>query len=276
MTSKLVVEGNLKLQSGMHIGTGMMNSKTDAAVIRDHKGNPYIPGSSLKGVFRTAAEQLYEYTRTSENHKPVCFLETGNGETGNCNENQQLRETMNKLQDKKQASSKGTSVEAEMEEAVEQGVCPICLLFGSVFKASKLTFSDAYLEGDTLKTEIRHNTAIDRDTGTAKEGARFDYEVVPPGENTAFPVKITGDGITKEEMRILLAVLNEFAEGRIALGGKTTRGLGRVKLQDTKLKKYDLGENSPEEKAAYLRFILGKEKRESLKLHEMIEETFAL
>lgn len=281
MRSKLMIEADIKLLSGLHIGTGMMSDASDAGVLRDYQGNPYIPGSSLKGVFRTTAEQLYDYTKQEDAvHKPVCFLESHAQEAqGDCNSSPALREKINQLQDRKYTNKENTaSLEAQIEEAVNEGVCPICFLFGSVFKASKLTFSDSYLiEGQEAEPEVRHNTAIDRKTGTAKDGARFDYEVVPSSASPMFTVKIEAEDVQEDELRVLLAVLNEFTNGRVALGGKTTRGLGQVKFENIFINKYDFSNNQPEEKANYLRHILGVEKTDKKKdLKTMIAETFAV
>src|SRR5438128_1457655 len=51
------VEGNLVAQTGLHIGTGEPSPATDAPVIRT-AGAPFLPGSSLKGVMRSAVERL--------------------------------------------------------------------------------------------------------------------------------------------------------------------------------------------------------------------------
>ena len=50
--NKYIIKGVLLAESPIHIGSGDESydpTQIDNAVIRDVNGNPYIPGSSLKG-----------------------------------------------------------------------------------------------------------------------------------------------------------------------------------------------------------------------------------
>lgn len=52
ITGKLLLTGQLKLESPLLIGTTAFDSGLDRLVIRDGEGWPYIPGTSLGGVLR--------------------------------------------------------------------------------------------------------------------------------------------------------------------------------------------------------------------------------
>jgi CRISPR-associated protein Csm3 len=59
--NKYIVKGVLVAQTPIHIGAGEEGFdpiQADNAVIRDSSGDPYIPGSSLKGVLRSYMETL--------------------------------------------------------------------------------------------------------------------------------------------------------------------------------------------------------------------------
>ncbi|MDX1997882.1 MAG: RAMP superfamily CRISPR-associated protein, partial [Thermoanaerobaculia bacterium] len=55
------LQGLLTTRTSLHIGAGGSGDPlaTDLPVVRDAEGKPYIPGASLKGVLRSAAEALY-------------------------------------------------------------------------------------------------------------------------------------------------------------------------------------------------------------------------
>ena len=57
---KLILEGDLECQSGLHIGAGKGSLEiggADNPVVKDAFGLPYIPGSSLRGKLRSLLEQ---------------------------------------------------------------------------------------------------------------------------------------------------------------------------------------------------------------------------
>src|SRR6202165_2900899 len=57
---KLILEGDLECQTGLHIGAGKGSLEiggADNPVIKDAFGLPYVPGSSLRGKLRCMLEQ---------------------------------------------------------------------------------------------------------------------------------------------------------------------------------------------------------------------------
>lgn len=240
--NKIFLEGTINLVTGLHIGSGQMSFETDATVMKDSKGNPFIPGSSLKGVLRTIAERMHQVVlRDSDWNVPVCFLAEDD-----CNTNPNLQEEIKKYTN--------NNMEEDINELIEKSICPVCQLFGSTFRASKIVIHDSYFveKTDPAHTTVRHSVAIDRDTGTAKEGAKYDFEVVDA--NQTFTFKIEGENLNPTDEKLLMIALSEMTSGHVNLGGKISRGLGVVKLENLEIHKYNLDE--PEDKKLYLSSII--------------------
>src|SRR5260370_13611602 len=60
LIGKLLLEGELHCEPGLHVGAGKGSleiGSSDNPVIKDAFGRPYIPGSSLRGRLRSLLEQ---------------------------------------------------------------------------------------------------------------------------------------------------------------------------------------------------------------------------
>ncbi len=60
LIGKLILEGDIACQTGLHIGAGKGSLEiggADNPVVKDAFGLPYIPGSSLRGKLRSLLEQ---------------------------------------------------------------------------------------------------------------------------------------------------------------------------------------------------------------------------
>ena len=77
--------------------------------------------------------------------------------------------------------------------------------------------------------------AIDRDTGTAKN--KYDFEVIAKGTQFDFYLIAENlDDAQQNQLNFIVELLkgNSVVEGDyLSVGGKTTRGMGRVRLTDT-------------------------------------------
>lgn len=59
LIGKIFIDGDITLKTGLRIGSGNNSIEIggiDNSVIKNHKGEPYIPGSSLKGKLRSLLE----------------------------------------------------------------------------------------------------------------------------------------------------------------------------------------------------------------------------
>lgn len=66
LKGRLIIEAKLLVKTGLHIGGGNSSIEIggiDNSVIKNHKGEPYIPGSSLKGKLRSLTELAYGKTK---------------------------------------------------------------------------------------------------------------------------------------------------------------------------------------------------------------------
>jgi len=68
---KLLIEGDLVCETGLHIGAGKGTLEiggADNPVVKDAFGRPYVPGSSLRGRLRSLLEQVRKFASMH----PIC------------------------------------------------------------------------------------------------------------------------------------------------------------------------------------------------------------
>ena len=85
--------------------------------------------------------------------------------------------------------------------------------------------------------QVRDGVVIDRDSQTAVNGLKYDYEVVPP--DSQFELCIDLENSTDQDMALLGVALFEWHAGS-SIGGFTSRGLGRFHLESIRLAGVDL------------------------------------
>lgn len=119
---------------------------------------------------------------------------------------------------------------------LEGHTCNVCRLFGSPFQAGRIFFSDGILNQWSRTYEIRDGVCIDRDSETARYGAKYDFEIVPQG--TSFEVSFDIENPCDNDLALVGSVLTEWETG-FRLGGFTSRGLGKVQCVDLKIEQID-------------------------------------
>ncbi len=131
---------------------------------------------------------------------------------------------------------------------IERNTCDVCKLFGSPVRAARLRCSDGLLETAPLvAVQVRDGVVLDRDSHTAAEGLKYDYETVVAG--TAFRIAVDLDNPTDSDKALLGAAMFEWTAGS-SLGGFTSRGLGRFHLEDIRVRGVNL--DDPQERIRYL------------------------
>lgn len=187
------VEGPLLIKSGVEGGADP--SVPDMRFVRSG-GSVYIPGSSLKGVFRSYAEKIARTVGVR------CCNPFDNNFCG-------------KRLEKENSGS-----------VIYKQSCFICRLFGSTSMASRIKFNDAYPpDGQNPTTETRTGVAIDRVLGSVAHGP-FDFEVVTKAK---FTTSIHLRNFELWQLGLLALVLRDLAEGLLPIGFGKSRGLGEVK-----------------------------------------------
>ena len=223
MRLKYVFTGKIELKSAMHIGGGQINLRgTDSPVVLTPDGDPFIPGSSFKGVFRSTVEKLVDAFPNLN----TCFLL----EAGNCPTTDQNNFNYNRR--------KNNWNEVQLATVLEEKLCDTCKLFGSPFSASKIFFRDLYVDDWAETTQVRDGVAIDRDSERAVNRLKYDYEVVSVG--STFKMEIVLENPNDSDLSLVCVGLNEFVSGIGGIGGMRSRGLGNCKITDLVGYKSDL------------------------------------
>jgi len=196
---RYIFEGYIEAVTPLHIGSGRPEIEReergiDLPVIRNVDGTPYIPGSSIKGKVRAEAERI-----ARSMGEEVCNPPDVKNMCGS------LKDSEDKL-------------------------CVVCKIFGTagekISRASKVKFRDALPLKPVRAEEVRTGIALDRETGTVYRGALYTMEAVPAG--TRFRLEMVADNLTEDELRLLMAALRSVED--TALGGQSTRGLGKVRI----------------------------------------------
>lgn len=248
MSRRVRITGRLRMTSALHVGGGVgTTSMTDAGVVRHADGRPYIPGSSMKGVLRSHLERMSQNETLADHGATSCLLyapETDkNGDTRvdwtptapDC-------PTPGWVDDGKDSTS--------ATEADFASLCPTCTLFGSPILAGKIRVPDLEVDEATYGggVEIRDGVGIDRDRGRAVDKVKFDYEVIP--SDTVFDFQLSVDSPDTVELGLIAVAIREMQRGYLAVGGKTTRGMGHCTLESVAIE--DTAFNNTEQLSAYL------------------------
>jgi CRISPR/Cas system CSM-associated protein Csm3 (group 7 of RAMP superfamily) len=117
------------------------------------------------------------------------------------------------------------------------GVCDVCALFGSPLVASKLRLEDCRLRSPEQFT-IRDGVGIDRDAESARDKLKFNFQALEAGAEFSFFMQVENAG--PKDFALLGILLGELTGPGIDVGGKKSRGFGRVRLKaDYSVKYFD-------------------------------------
>lgn len=249
LRNRYLFKGQLAMQTGLHIGGGRASlSPSDSPVVLTPTGHPFIPGSSFKGALRSTVEKLVPELPASTKLSSCALIELP--------EELQIKETEQEAGPKScpTARQRGiATVRRRREQAGEDYdierldlpyLCSTCRLFGSSFAASRININDLYLASDEWAggIQIRDGVAIDRDSETAKDGLKYDFEVVPA--SATFNLNITLENATAMDLQLISIGLSEFVHGFAMIGGKRSRGLGACELRNLKVSSLELDVSS--------------------------------
>lgn len=207
-------------------------SGTDMAFVQTYRfgadPEPFIPGSSLKGVIRSYAEKICRSLR--QDPVPVClpYVEPGKERNG-----EQKQASCGLRIEQINKNKKDIRISAT--EAYRLS-CPACRTFGSHGFIGRLATSDAYLTESFKKNnkcllELRDGVAIDRLTGGPVGKAKYDLEVLTKGE---FLSHIDIHNFERWQLGLVGLVLRDLEEGLIRIGLGKSRGLGRIRGKVTR------------------------------------------
>jgi CRISPR-associated protein Csm3 len=228
-TSRVIIRGSVEASTGLHVGAGNTSldpSATDSPVIRDAAGRPFIPGSSLKGALRSHLEKIVlglgrDSVRACDPLANPCIS----------------KKDFESIEKEAKKASKGNGqddraqYDALVADAIDTKSCDVCKIFGSNYLAAHAMVRDLFIDPqlNTVRVELRDGVGIDRDTETARQHVKYDFEVIPA--STRFILEVAVENGDAESLGLLGIGLREMEQGRVSLGGKTTRGLGKVILE---------------------------------------------
>jgi CRISPR-associated protein Csm3 len=226
LIGKLILEGEMHCETGLHIGAGKGSLEiggADNPVVKDSHGRPYVPGSTLRGRIRALLEQATGLAVPSE----LVFISKRKG--------QEVRIHQSDRPDDEICILFGRSP-GRMEKVgggdVDGGVATPARL--SVFDAPLIAESITPQMRETLDdelTEVKSENAIDRITSQANPRT---LERVPAGAR--FRIRMVLDLLCPEDAvlpGLLVQGLRLLEDD--TLGGGGSRGSGRVRFADLKL-----------------------------------------
>ncbi|GAB4362748.1 MAG: type III-A CRISPR-associated RAMP protein Csm3 [Methylohalobius crimeensis] len=221
--------GTIELVSGLHIGSGnteMHIGGTDNPVIKNPvNGEPYIPGSSLKGKMRSLLEWQAGVVSVSKG-KPlgIQHLDKLTGERDKGIEILRLFGY----------APTGGGMDREMESLVTE-IGPTRLAFWDCPLDS--TWAEEMKGKNLLLTETKMENSIDRIKGTAENPRNT--ERVPAGARFLFQLSlkvIDGEDLLEPVLRGLKLV--ELS----GLGGSLSRGYGKIQFSQLELDAQDISD----------------------------------
>lgn len=240
---RIVLTGRLETVTGLHVGSGYGSERTDATVVRDAWGDPFIPGSSFKGALRSTVERTI--AGLSGMGISSCLL-TESPDSACLTTNRQWQKEYTSLQESL------SGVNFDEQKLIDflngrHGLCDTCWLFGSPYNQSRLLVKDLPWRRGTeaekeKRGEIRHGVGIDRDTQTARDQIKFDFEVLP--SQLVFDVELVVERPSDLDRALLAVGLQEMVLGFVPLGGIRSRGLGQCQLYLEEVQRVNLGDKA--------------------------------
>ncbi|MEM4924868.1 MAG: CRISPR-associated RAMP protein Csx7 [Ignisphaera sp.] len=225
---RVIFRGTLANLEPLRIGTGKAEAAfepVDAVVVkaRDASGRiyPYIPGSSLKGAFRSYVVKLLrsqDIENVCDGVPKACCL---GGE------------------EFKDLEKKGVQ-HSYIVDAIASGeisICLACFIFGSPGISSHTKFYDAYPQEGTWRLGYRTMVAIDRRTGASHPGALYSVEYIEPGARFNFVIEFLN--LPNYAIGVVAEALLDLDMGLLKIGGMKSRGFGRLKIEKLDIDVHD-------------------------------------
>lgn len=231
--NKYILTGKIVVLNALHIGSGKETDDRDAPFISlDDDKNFYIPGSTFRGYLSTKLERFLDSgngfkiknngEELNEADVKLIFgytnldkLETKINDKDN-EEDRKIKENNRKIQDR------------IIRKLNAKNLDEVKSLAGRIHVSDMPVLKD-------VKYVTRDGIKIDRNTGATEKRAKFDYDVVPAG--TEFDLNIELENIENYQLDLIGLALNDILKDNGDLfGGKTSRGIGKCRLKDLKMK----------------------------------------
>jgi CRISPR-associated protein Csm3 len=226
LIGKLILEGEMLCESGLHVGAGKGSLEiggADNPVVKDSLGRPYVPGSSLRGRIRSLLEQATGMAVPSE----LVFISKRKGQEVRIHQSDRPDDEICILFGRspgRMEKAGGGDENGAQATPARLSVFDAPLIAGSITPQMRENLDDEL-------TEVKSENAIDRITSQANPRT---LERVPAGAR--FRVRMVLDLLCAEDSvlpALLVQGLRLLEDD--ALGGGGSRGNGRVSFHDLKL-----------------------------------------
>src|SRR5882757_625 len=219
LIGKLILEGEMNCETGLHIGAGkgsMEIGGADNPVVKDSHGRPYVPGSTLRGRIRALLEQATGMAVPSE----LVFISKRKGQEVRIHQSDRPDDEICILFGRSPGRMEkvgGGDIDSNHATPARLSVFDAPLIADSITPQMRETLDDEL-------TEVKSENAIDRITSQANPRT---LERVPAGAK--FKTRFVMDVLCEEDAPLFLRVLEglRLLEDD-ALGGGGSRGSGRV------------------------------------------------
>ncbi|HVW87177.1 MAG TPA: type III-A CRISPR-associated RAMP protein Csm3 [Bryobacteraceae bacterium] len=226
LIGKLILEGDMHCETGLHIGAGKGSLEiggADNPVVKDSHGRPYVPGSTLRGRVRALLEQTTGVAVPSE----LVFISKRKGQEVRIHQSDRPDDEICILFGRSPGRMEkvgGGDVESNHATPARLAVFDAPLVPESITPQMRETLDDEL-------TEVKSENAIDRITSQANPRT---LERVPAGAR--FRIRMVLDVLCPEDSvlpGLLVQGLRLLEDD--TLGGGGSRGSGRVRFGDLKL-----------------------------------------
>ena len=225
LTNIQMLQGKIRLLTGLHIGAGneeMHIGGTDNPVIKNPlTGQPYIPGSSIKGKIRSLLEWHLGMVSLTEG-KPLSF--------------KHISKLPNAVEAKKLLKLFGGSPDPSNDQKLIEEIGPTRIAFWDC-SLNKVWVQENIESKSRLYTETKMENMIDRIQGVAQHPRQT--ERVPAGAE--FDFKLTLKVHNDEDITDMLFQGLKLLE-LTGLGGSLSRGYGKLEFIELKLGETDVTE----------------------------------
>jgi len=214
----------------LSIGSGKSFGVTDNPIVRIRRVNngdirfePYIPGSSLKGILRSETER---FARTVYGDDPQTVCDTF-------------------LSANKQNSEK----KREESNKDEYKPCLICTIFGGQTIASHVKIGNAFLINyEDKAVDVIRKVSINRLTGAQHNRRLYDVEYLTSHQEFNWMLQFDNiellcnpkDDYENKILDIIFYLLKKIIKEGIEVGGRRSIGYGRLIVKEWNASKYEL------------------------------------
>lgn len=218
---EIVPQGPILIKSGEAAGIG-----ADMAFVRtfrDGHEQVFLPGTSLKGVIRAHAERIGRTLAPRKICNPfnTAYGKRNNSAHGEPSCSDYLVRTEERI---KQDVRLHRAKDLRQPSDAYRESCPACRLFGSLGFGGRFNAEDAYvIAGAEPAIEYRDGVGIDRFSGGASRGAKFQFEVITGGR---FQTRLSVRNFEIWQLSWLMHVLQDMEDGLVTMGMGSSRGLG--------------------------------------------------